>query len=571
MFSLRSFARSTLGELKDALIDNGEIDDDEDDETDEEGENCIRHAESTGTSPGPPQPLVTLQTSMLQRNTGNSSPDIPAATKLAAVDSVDDAAMVGCSLPNGQISVPAIPNTVAVCKETIAKTSLVGDVALPQDRGSSSTLEESNKNGFLAQETLEEPGAPKTAIVNARLPELVGGTTLGKCEVVPADPKKPELTLADVSRANSVTIEQRVACEPDTKLCDDIVQAQRHFEALLTTPGLVELLVRECGWDSITTDPIKDLPMPNIAARCSEALRLFAPRLLVADENSDKHHLLASFSERYDSLLTQYDTLQQRYREMMERETDSDKLAQQIHVWESAHQTAATRIEELTMENISLKERIHKFESRGIDPNEKRELLQKLAQRDAEIRAAGEALQQLQEVMDDGAGATSIRCVQLERELRDAQRALGEAEAARRAESVSAREARDLAAGSSAREQELVARCQAAENEVHENGAALEALLQEKSRHLDEREHLVDKRLVTSMLALYLDHLASGQQGLAEQALNQTLQVLGGAPAVAERQRFRVSSEVRPAEPLGDAFLDFLTRETTEEIAPAAT
>ena len=45
------------------------------------------------------------------------------------------------------------------------------------------------------------------------------------------------------------------------------------------------------------------------------------------------------------------------------------------------------------------------------------------------------------------------------------------------------------------------------------------------------QEHLVDRRLVTSMLALYHDHVSSGQRALAEQVLNQTLQILGALGA----------------------------------------
>merc|ERR1712039_496572 len=106
------------------------------------------------------------------------------------------------------------------------------------------------------------------------------------------------------------------------------------------------------------------------------------------------------------------------------------------------------------------------------------------------------------------------------------------------------------------------------------NNLALEALLRQKEKHLDEKEHLVDKRLVVSMLAQYQDHLACGKTVLAEQVLHQTIQVLGASTAIADRQQLRAEAAAaeskRLAEPLSDAFLDFLTREADRSDDAAA-
>jgi len=68
------------------------------------------------------------------------------------------------------------------------------------------------------------------------------------------------------------------------------------------------------------------------------------------------------------------------------------------------------------------------------------------------------------------------------------------------------------------------------------------------------------------MLALYKDHLSTGQRRLAEQVLGQTFEILGGSEAAAERQRIRkLALEAKsPKGPLSDAFLDFLTKETSD-------
>jgi len=106
----------------------------------------------------------------------------------------------------------------------------------------------------------------------------------------------------------------------------------------------------------------------------------------------------------------------------------------------------------------------------------------------------------------------------------------------------------------------MAARCRGIEKDAQETSSALEVLLREKERFLEESEHLIDRRLVTCMLANYLDHLRSGQKNLADAALSQTIQVLGGLPDVEERQRLRAATA--SSQELGKAFVDFLVQET---------
>ncbi|CAE8615813.1 unnamed protein product [Polarella glacialis] len=128
------------------------------------------------------------------------------------------------------------------------------------------------------------------------------------------------------------------------------------------------------------------------------------------------------------------------------------------------------------------------------------------------------------------------------------------------------------AVASKSSQQDVASHSSGLERELRDSNAALEVLLKEKGQRMDEREYLVDRRLIASMLSLYLDHVSSGQRGLAEQVLAQALQVLGGAPAenLADRQRLRAvatAAEARlQSEPLSSAFLDFLEREADEAV-----
>lgn len=368
------------------------------------------------------------------------------------------------------------------------------------------------------------------------------------------------------------------------QLREDAEEARHRYEALLATPGLPELLSRlvpvvssEGGkepedetncWDQKLADRRS---VPRIAADCAEALRRLAPRLLASDsdaEPSDKQRLLTSFSERYDALFEQHEGLRRKCRELRERQPDHDGLADEVSAWQAAYSTATARVEDLSLQNADLKERTQQLQSSTLDPAERNRWRELVAEREAELLAAGAALRQLQEVMEDGAGDDIARCARLEGELRELRRAAAQAEANQSVDARTLQEAREVATGAAGRQAELIERCRAAEAELRENGAALEALLSEKGRHLDEREHLVDRRLVTSTLSQCLEHLSSGRAGFAQQVLGQTLQVLGGEPeeASALRQQVRnvVERQRAAAEPLGDAFLDFLTREASD-------
>jgi len=362
------------------------------------------------------------------------------------------------------------------------------------------------------------------------------------------------------------------ALESQEQLSAEDGEAYQHFKALVATPGLLELL-QECGvntdGDGIWAGDGRPATS-KIASQCAEALRRVTPRALAMDNGSDRQHLLASFSDRYDALLAEHTALQQRCQQMGAWQDAYTGLAQQVEVWQSAHQAATTRVEELTLENADLKVKVQARERRDIEPAEKQRLLQCLAQREAELKAVGDALQQLHEVMEDGTGEANARCAELEQQLTDARHALNAAENALQSEVVRSREARQEAASAAAREETYAVQARNAEREAMETNTALEALLQEKAKHLEERENHVDKRLVTSMLGLYQDHLSSGQTSLAEQVLSQTMQVIGGAPAMTDRQRLFATREAKPAGPLGDAFLDFLDKETSEAAASDA-
>ena len=160
----------------------------------------------------------------------------------------------------------------------------------------------------------------------------------------------------------------------------------------------------------------------------------------------------------------------------------------------------------------------------------------------------------MQELVDDE-NSLATRCQQLEREL-----------AAARCVPSST-----VVVSSSEELEKWMARCHACERELRESAEALELLLAEKARRLEDQEQLVDKRLVTHTLALYHDHVSSGQHALAEQVLTKALHVLAvpeetqrsqvkKALAKAEARMQRVGSE-----PLGNAFVDFLEKEAQLE------
>lgn len=310
------------------------------------------------------------------------------------------------------------------------------------------------------------------------------------------------------------------------------------------------------------------MPPPSAKEDAEEAPALPSAAEILAElggaaEGDDRPGLLASLGERYDAVLAERCALQARLRDAQRWEQAARRLEEEVAAWQVAHRAATARVEELTLRNADLSARACELEKKG-DAAEKRRLMERLAAREAEARAATDALQKLQNVLEDADDAANLRA--LERQLREVRQVAASAEEARAAEAASAQAARDAAAAAVAQQQPLATRCGFLERELRETTAALEVLLQEKSRHLDEREHYVDRRLVTSMLALYLDHLGSGQRGLADQVLKQTMQVLGADSAQEERQRIKeaaAAAQARLAEPLGDAFVDFLTREAT--------
>lgn len=396
-------------------------------------------------------------------------------------------------------------------------------------------------------------------------------------------------TERDVAAYREALEAQGLAVATAAELREAAEVARHRFDALLATPGLPELLRRlvpvssdegaqgdsrlgqafaPCCWDRQLA---ASRPVPRIAADCAEALRRLAPRLLATDERaepSDARFLLASFSERYDVLFAEHEVLRRRCRALSERQPEYDRFSREVETWQTAYGTASARVEQLSLESADHKERLKQLHSEGLDSDERNRWRDLVAQREAEIQAIGSALRQLQEVVEEGGSDDSMRCARLHADLREARLELERIKEDRGAISENLQKVPQLAAAAAVREQELLERCRCVEAELHENGAAIEALLREKARHLEEREYLVDKRLVTSTLSSCLEHLASGQKTFAEQVISQALRMLGGEPeelAGLRRQLREVTERQRTAaEPLGDAFLDFLTREASD-------
>merc|ERR1712032_146093 len=113
--------------------------------------------------------------------------------------------------------------------------------------------------------------------------------------------------------------------------------------------------------------------------------------VLASERGSDQQRLLESFTERYGGLLNQYEVMQQRCRKMSEVEDCSERLTQQLEVWQAAYATATARIEELSSENADLKERLAALDQRRSEPDDRPALLSRLSQREAEVRAANNA------------------------------------------------------------------------------------------------------------------------------------------------------------------------------------
>lgn len=362
--------------------------------------------------------------------------------------------------------------------------------------------------------------------------------------------------------------------------------ARMEFQAVQDSPYLESILSQ---LDSEKAARAKEwnkgsLSIPEIAALSCWTLRQLFPLVPATQPTkqgqSETQRLLTSFSDRYEALLVEHTALQHRARELSHANTELARSAQQTESWKSAHGTAIARLEELSSENAELKERIRSsWANLNSDQDQSRDqLLHKVAQKDAEIRGLTEAMERLQEVVDDQS-SLATKCWNLERELREAKDAK---EAEKTVDPMSMAVRPDEAwrreiqtrQGSQESHEHLLARCQHAEKELSETSAALEVLLEEKSKRIEDQEHLVDRRLVTSMLALYHDHVSSGQRALADQVLTQALHILGGVPEETQRSRQQVkeaaaAAEARLAEPLGNAFLDFLEKETELEMGHA--
>lgn len=368
-------------------------------------------------------------------------------------------------------------------------------------------------------------------------------------ELMPVPPREPQLG------------------PPQTETSTKDESARMEFQAVQQSP-LLDKVLSKLNINAEKSEKWQSqLSVPDIATLSCWTLRQLLPLVTALDTNgtpSETQRLLTSFSDRYETLLSEHAALQGKARELSGANAALAQSAQQASSWKSAHGAAIARLEELSSENAELKERIKALRHQGLDLEQHQELLQKLAQKDAELLASTQAMERLQEVVDDQS-TLMTKCVQLEHDLEAAKAAKVQAvslEGASPAQAPGDREKEETQ-----RYEHLLVRCQNAERELSETNAALEILLEEKSKRLEDQEHLVDRRLVTSMLALYHDHVSSGQRGLADLVLTQVLHILGGAPEETQRSQVKAAAaaaEARLAEPLSNAFLDFLEKETKE-------
>jgi len=340
---------------------------------------------------------------------------------------------------------------------------------------------------------------------------------------------------------------------------DDEAQARQLFAELIEMPGLVELLSeKESG-------SVAERSLASLTMSCVSALLVLAPKALAVDASiDDRQRLLVSFSERYEALLAQHKSLQKVCRGLSSNQEKDQKFRQEINAWKTAHVASITRIEELSTENALLKDRLKEIETGGTDKEVKAQLQKRLAQREAEVIAAGDALARLQDVVEAGTHATTQRTATLERELAETRRNEEEAKKAYAAELSRTRKEAAVTAEAEAKRQELSGRCENLEAELKETSIALEALLLEKEKFMEERDNAVDRRLVISLLASCLDHIATDHRRMAEQVLTQTLQVFGGQNALEECQRQRNLKDKIQAEPLSHAFVEWLDQETAD-------
>ena len=206
--------------------------------------------------------------------------------------------------------------------------------------------------------------------------------------------------------------------------------ARMEFQAVQGSPYLESILSQ---LDSEKAARAKEwnkgsLSIPEIAALSCWTLRQLFPLVpatqLTNQGQSETQRLLTSFSDRYEALLMEHTALQRKARELSHANTELARSAQQTESWKSAHGTAIARLEELSSENAELKERIRSsWANLNSDQDQSRDqFVRKLAQKDAEIRGLTEAMERLQEVVDDQS-SLATKCWNLERELREAKEA----------------------------------------------------------------------------------------------------------------------------------------------------
>lgn len=520
MLAFRSFAQSTIGELKGSLLDV---------ESEDESDDGAPVSKTAAEVPpaAPPAPAAPAAPPAAAPGTAPAATAAPAAPQQAPQP------------PQAQAPPPTWPPGWRV----EPSPSSVAPVA--NEASGSGTAADSGSSG--PEVALRAPAvAESTTAADASGPEEVVGLPMAAAsnghhaEHAAEQPLQPPGSSL-VSEAEVVAAMQGdVQCSRE-QLCADASEARSLFATLLAVPSLGDV-VRSFGSDQKWGGSGRP-SVPRIALWCASALSALAPKLLKPGDCGSNG-----------------------CREVGERPDSRDSLTQELEVWRAAHDASQERLQAIALENADLKERLRSVRQAGADPDERRQLLQRLQQREAEVAALEAAMRKLQDVVEDSGDAEQVRLLQLQHELTDTRRARAEAEglAARQVSQLEA--AHEAAAAATARQEELAARCRAMERESHETMAALEVLLREKERRLDEADHLVDRRMVTCMLSNYVDHKEAGEQALASAVLQQTMEILDGTRDLQERQRVRAAG--LPREPLGQAFVDWLAQETLDPAEP---
>jgi len=216
-------------------------------------------------------------------------------------------------------------------------------------------------------------------------------------------------------------VENGITSEPSLLLQggDSEHAAARETDASMGAEGAqpeTEADVSACSLHTELGGPVAAIDPPELPATSSEIRTEPSAATDAFDSaETDEQKPVSSLTEKYSTLLTQHNALQQRFREMSDMQSQMDVLVQQVEAWRCAHSVAQSRVEALTLENSDLKE---KALTRAMDSDERRLLLQRLQEREAEVKAASDALTQLRQVFEDGAGEDEARCARLEAELR---------------------------------------------------------------------------------------------------------------------------------------------------------